>query len=73
MSETRRRTQEKSVLNTLQRGDAITPIQAMNQCGTMRLAAIIHTLRKKGHNITTSMNGGNVGDAGNFATYRMDT
>ena len=69
----RRRTQEKSVLNTLQRGDTITPIQAMNQCGTMRLAAIIHTLRKKGHNITTSINKVNVGDTGNFATYSMAT
>lgn len=69
----RRQTQEKAVLTTLQRGDSITPIQAMNQCGTMRLAAIIHTLRKKGHSITTSIPNGNIGDAGNFATYRLTT
>ena len=44
-------TQEANVLHTLKSGRTITPIEALNQFGCFRLAAIIHTLRKDGWNI----------------------
>lgn len=37
----------------LKKGRALTPILAMDGCGTMRLAAIIHELRGRGIEIRT--------------------
>lgn len=62
-------TQEANVLNTLKAGRTITPIEALNQFGCFRLAAIIHTLRKDGWNIYTDM----VGDGKkSWAQYSLD-
>jgi len=40
-------TQNEKVLNHLQGGNTITPLQALNQYGCLRLAVVIHRLRKK--------------------------
>ena len=42
-----RKTQEQMVLEALQRGDQLTPLEAQQQYGIMRLAAIIHRLRRR--------------------------
>lgn len=44
-------TQEQVILNHL-KYDPITPLEALNRYGCMRLAAVIHTLRSKGHGIS---------------------
>ena len=41
-----KKTQEQMVLEALQRGEQLTPLEAQHQYGIMRLAAIIHRLRK---------------------------
>ena len=45
--------QAQQILNHLQQGAKITPIDALNQFGCFRLAARIHDLKKKGWNIKT--------------------
>lgn len=45
--------QKDNVLIHLNKGESITPLQAMKYWGAMRLAAIIHTLRTEGHKIAT--------------------
>lgn len=47
--------QKERVLRLLQKGESITPLQAMKYYGAMRLAAIIHTLRSEGHKIATNI------------------
>lgn len=44
---------EKQILNYLQRGYRISALDAFQMFGTMRLAAYIHFLRRKGHDIET--------------------
>lgn len=57
------------VYSQLKKGRVLTPILAMDGCGTMRLAAIIHTLRERGVEIrTTPMKSKN---GSNYATYKM--
>ncbi len=46
----------KAVLDYLRKHKTITPLEALNKIGTMRLAARIHNLRKRGHQIETEMN-----------------
>jgi hypothetical protein len=45
-------TKIKMVLNHLQTQGQITSIQAINLCQCTRLAAVVHTLKTRGHNIT---------------------
>jgi prephenate dehydratase len=45
-------TKIKMVLNYLQQQKQMTSIQAINLCQCTRLAAVIHTLKSRGHNIT---------------------
>ena len=64
----RQESQEKSILRMLQNGGRINPRMALDQFGCMRLAAIIHLLKKKGSNIkTTRVNRGRT----TFAEYEM--
>lgn len=44
---------ETRVLNYLKRYNNITPLEALKECGTMRLSAIIYNLRRKGWSITS--------------------
>lgn len=47
--------QKEKVLKYLQSGKTLTPIQAMNWWGVMRIGARIWDLRDEGYNITTTM------------------
>ena len=47
-------TQIAWVYAQLKKGRSITPIMALDGCGTMRLAAIIYDLRERGLNIRTT-------------------
>jgi hypothetical protein len=62
--------QEKQVLALLSRGGEITPLDALNQFRCFRLAAVIHTLRRKGHDIETL---DEHHDGGVHARYRLRT
>lgn len=56
------------LLNYLMRGWAVTPIEAMELFGILRLGARIYNLRQKGHNITTTL----VKDGNKrYASYRL--
>lgn len=46
-------TKTQQVLKALKEGRRLTALNAQELCGTMRLASIIHALRKKGHPIVT--------------------
>ena len=46
-------TQKDNILAHLRRGYNITPLDALEQYGCFRLAAIIHMLRREGHSIKT--------------------
>jgi len=46
--------QKNNVLTHLKEGHQITPLDALEQYGCFRLAAIIHNLRRDGHAIKTN-------------------
>ena len=45
--------QTEQILDYMRTYGAITPLEALKDCGCMRLAARISDLRKAGHNITS--------------------
>jgi len=47
--------QNEQVLDRLQRGKSLTPLQALRYYDCMRLAARVGELREKGHDITTTI------------------
>ena len=47
-------TQKDMVLGYLQKGKALTPIEALEKFGCFRLAARVHDLRNLGHNIVAT-------------------
>ncbi|CAB4169100.1 Helix-turn-helix domain containing protein [uncultured Caudovirales phage] len=47
------KSQEQWILEQLQQGKQVTPIDALNGCGCFRLGARIFDLKQKGHNIFT--------------------
>ena len=65
-------TQTDMILWHLKNHKTITPLEAMREYGIMRLAALIHMLRKEGYNIvsipTTKPN--KFGKEVTFATYK---
>jgi len=65
---TRQSSQRQSIFRHLQKGFSITPLEALNKFGCFRLAAVIHTLRKKGHHITTDFV---VKGDKHFASYKL--
>ena len=46
--------QEQSILVRLERGETVTPLDALRDCGSFRLAARIEALRKQGYPIETT-------------------
>jgi len=50
-----KKTISERILATLMKGKAITPIQALNDYGCLRLSARIHDLRKDGWRIQSTM------------------
>lgn len=49
------KTQTAGVLEWLQRGKSITPLEALTLFGSLRLSGIIFVLRERGHNIKTEI------------------
>lgn len=66
----RHTTQKEAILEHLESGNAITPLDALNAYGCFRLAAVIHVLKGEGFNIITDMV--TVNEA-TFASYRLAT
>jgi hypothetical protein len=62
------RSQSIQILNALSKGRAITPIDALEKFGCLRLAARISDLRADGHQITTKIAKKN---GKRFAQYSM--
>ena len=60
--------QNKQILNHLQSGRSITPVQALIYFGCFRLAARIYFLRQKEYNITTEIKKTTEGKS--YALYR---
>lgn len=63
-----KQSQKAWVYAQLKKGRRLTPIQALDGCGTMRLAAIIHDLRAEGHSVITATK---YVDGKQFAEYLM--
>ena len=64
-----RRSQKSSVISHLRRGLEITPIEALEQYGIFRLAAIIFNLKQDGYNIQTNKVKNRYGKK--FASYKL--
>ena len=58
--------QEKQILEYLQAGNRITPIDSLNLFGCFRLGARICDLRQRGYDII------NEAKTGSFAIYKME-
>lgn len=48
-------TQKTAILAHLRNRNKLTPIEALEQFGCFRLAAVVHVLNKEGHNIKTEI------------------
>ena len=62
--------QKNAVLQYLNAGYTITPLEALEMFKCMRLAAVIKTLRDDGHNIITRTVK-NKGSGNSYASYRL--
>lgn len=60
-------TQKEQVLKHLQSGKSLSPLEALNYFGSLRLGAIIFDLKKDGYEIETEIN--QVGK--HYAVYKM--
>jgi hypothetical protein len=63
-----KKTQNELILDYLQKGKSITPLDALNKFGCFRLAARISDLRKDGLNIATKYV---TKEGKNYASYRL--
>lgn len=66
--------QTEKVLDYLERHGSITPLEAMNKLGIMRLGARIFDLKESGINIITERvsEKNRFGELVNFARYRLE-
>ena len=62
--------QNKQILNHLESGKTITPIDALNLFGCFRLGARIHDLKSEGYDIKTEIRTVN---GKRFAEYSLNT
>ena len=62
------KSQNLEILNYLKEGNPISPLEALEKFGSMRLGARIKDLRNLGHNIVTKM----VGDKKRYAQYFLE-
>ena len=65
-------TQNEQILQHLEKYGSITPMEAVSECGCMRLAARIADLKDSGHNITTTICSGKNrnGEKVRYAEYK---
>jgi hypothetical protein len=64
------KTQNEEILAHLKSGRAISPLEALERYGSMRLGGRIHELRQQGHDIVTDMVTKN---GKRYAEYRLTT
>lgn len=66
--------QEERILKYMQDFGSITPLQALDDLGVMRLGARIYDLRRAGHTISRRMvtKKNRYGEAVSFAEYRLE-
>jgi hypothetical protein len=64
--------QETKILSHLKTGKSITPLEALDLCGCMRLSARILDLRKNGWPIHTTMTEHPSNPDCRFASYSLD-
>lgn len=66
-------TKKELVREHLERGNSITPSEALALFGSMSLAQIIHKLKKEGHRIESELAYGSdrLGNAVRYARYRL--
>lgn len=64
-----RETQSEQILNALKEGRSLTPLDALQEFGSMRLGARIYDLKQAGYNIVTEMVTKNNKQ---FASYRLE-
>ena len=55
MRNRKHQTQTARILQYLQAGQRLTPLEALNLFGSLRLGAIIFVLRERGHKIKTDL------------------
>ena len=62
------------ILEHLNRGEEISPLEALQKYGAFRLGAIIFELKKEGHNITRRIERFEKpsGRKGHYAVYRLE-
>ena len=67
-------TQCNRILDYISKYGSITPLDAMNQLGVMRLASRINDLKRKGHSIQKEMVTANnrFGEKVSFAKYKIN-
>ena len=67
-------TQSERILRYMQDFGAITPLQALDDLGVMRLGARIYDLKRAGHAISRRMvtKKNRYGEAVSFAEYRLE-
>ena len=63
-------TQTKRILEHLQEGKTLTPLEALDMFGTFRLGSIIFNLRQDGFEIKTTIVDGGFGKR--YAKYSME-
>ena len=61
--------QTQEILEHLKKGNTITPVEALNWFGCMRLGARVFNLKRQGHNIQTKIVERN---GKRFASYFMN-
>lgn len=64
-----RESQTNQILSALEQGRSLTPLDALQEFGSMRLGARIYDLKQAGYNIVTEMVTKNNKQ---FASYRME-
>jgi hypothetical protein len=64
----RKESQAQKVLEHLQKGWSITPLDALYMFGAFRLSAIVYDLKKQGHDIKTDIV---EKDGKHFASYSL--
>lgn len=66
--------QQERILKYMQDFGTITPLQALDDLGVMRLGARIYDLRRSGHTISRRMvtKKNRYGEAVSFAEYRLE-
>ena len=65
------KSQKEAILNDLKNGFSVTPLDALNEHGCFRLAAVVCQLKKDGWNIKTEMVAQKGNGGKSYASYKL--